>query len=521
MTIAPHYYNPSAVTPIVQSLKTDVCIYGGTPAGIAAAVEIRRLGKSCILLEPSGHLGGMSASGLSYTDIGDRESIGGISREFYQQIGAKYGKPFATRFEPHVAEEVFNSLASSSAVVYKNQFLKSVSKTGVRIQEITLESGLTVHAEMFIDATYEGDLMAKAGVTYTVGRESNSKYGETIDGVQIDHGHQFLLPVDPYVVEGDPSSGLLPGISSADPGPAGTGDDRVQAYGFRLCLTNQPDNRIPIDKPASYDPSRYILMSRYLAAGVPEKEIFRMFSPLPNHKVDKNNGGAVSTDFIGQNYDYPNGDYETRERIFQQHLAYVQGLMWFMGNDPSVPEPVRTKWREWGLCKDEFQETGGWPYSLYIREARRMISDVVMTEHNCRGESVATDSIGLASYTMDSHNCERIVRGGHVVNEGNVEAGGFPPYPISYRAIIPRASECANLLTPVCLSASHIAYGSIRMEPVFMILGQSAGAAAVLSENAGVSVQQLPYRSLHDQLIADGQVLSWPPAPQVLTIKAP
>ncbi|MDR3708645.1 MAG: FAD-dependent oxidoreductase [Capsulimonadaceae bacterium] len=509
MPIAPYYYNPAAVQHTVQTLHADVCIYGGTPAGIAAAEEVHRLGKTSIVLEPSGHLGGMSASGLGATDLGNKAAIGGIALEFYKRIGAKYGTSLRANFEPHVAEAVFNEMAAESAIVFKRQFIKSVAKTGRRIEAITLESGLTVRAEMFIDASYEGDLMAKSGVSYTIGREDNAKYRETIDGVQISKGHQFLLAVDPYVTEGDPSSGLLPGINATDPGPAGTGDKRVQAYGFRLCLTKQPENRIPIEKPAGYDAAQYILLSRYLAKGLPESDLFRLFNPLPNGKADKNNAGAISTDFIGGADAYPDAGYAAREAIFQRHVTYEQGLMWFLGNDASVPAQIREKWAEWGLCKDEFQETGGWPYSLYIREARRMVSDVVMTEHNCRGDESVSDSVGLASYTMDSHNCERIVRDGRVLNEGNVEVRVRQPYPISYRSIVPRASECANLLAPICLSATHIAYGSIRMEPVFMILGQSAGAAAVLSEEQGLPLQSLPYCILSNRLIADGQVLSW------------
>jgi hypothetical protein len=349
--------------------------------------------------------------------------------------------------------------------------------------------------------------MAKSGVKYTVGPEGNDRYGETLDGVQIHNGHQFKLPVDPYVVEGDPKSGLLPHICATEPAAEGTGDSRIQAYNFRLCLTKSPDNRIPFEKPAGYDPQEYVLLSRLFAQGYPIDQIFQKFDKIKNDKVDKNNHGPVSTDYIGANYDFPEADYATREKIYQAHVTYQKGLMWFLGNDPTVPADVRDEWNQWGLCKDEFQDTGGWPAQLYIREARRMVSSYVMTENNCTGKAVADDSIGLGSYNMDSHNCERFVQDGHVRNEGDVQIG-VPSYPISYRAIVPDKPECQNLLVPVCLSATHIAYGSIRMEPVFMILGQSAGTAAVLAIADKKAVQDIPYPELRNRLLADGQVLS-------------
>ncbi len=505
-----HYYNPAAVKPLVQTLQTDVCIYGGTSAGVAAALQLARMGKKSIVLEPSDHLGGLSSGGLGETDIGNKRAIGGVSREFYRRLGQKYGVDEEWKFEPHVAEEVFNEMIrEAQAPVYYRQFLKSVEKDGARLVAVTMESGLTVRAQSFIDATYEGDLMAKAGVKYHVGRESNATYGETLNGVQVQRGHQFDRPVDPYIVEGDPASGLLPGINPGDPGQTGDGDHRVQAYNFRLCLTKVPENRIPYEKPDGYNPLEYVLLARLLAKGWPESQVFQKFDRIRNDKVDKNNHGAVSTDYIGMNYDYPEADYATREKIFQAHVTYTKGLLWFLGNDPSVPESIRTKWSEWGLCKDEFQGTGGWPHQLYVREARRMISDYVMTEHNCRGTTTVEDPVGLAAYTMDSHNCQRFVKDGRVWNEGNVQTGGFPPYPISYRSIIPKQAECENLSVPVCLASSHIAYGSIRMEPVFMILGQSAATAASLAIDGDTAVQDVPYQVLRERLEQDQQVLAW------------
>ncbi len=513
-----HYYTPPIGAPDVRVVTTDVCIYGGTPAGIAAALELGRSGVKCCVLEQSAHLGGMASGGLSHTDVGEKDSIGGIAEEFYQRVGAYYHAPIDWSPEPHVAEGIFDAMATESgAQVFFGQFLKSVTKSGAKMTAIKLETGLTVNAQEFVDASYEGDLMAKAGVSYTVGREANAVYGESLNGVQIHKKHQFDLPVSPYVVDGDPSSGLLPGINPADPGQRGTGDKRIQAYVFRLCVTRDPANRIPFPKPTAYDPKEYVLLARYLAKGWPEKQVFQKFDTIRNGKADKNNHGATSTDFIGRNYDYPDGDYAMRERIFQQHVAYQQGLMWFMGNDPSVPDAIQARWSEWGLCKDEFQDTGGWSRQLYIREARRMVSDYVMTEHNCRGKEVASDGVALGSYTMDSHNCERIVKDGHVLNEGDVQKGGFPPYPISYRSIVPKKSECQNLIVPVCLSASHIAYGSIRMEPVFMMLGQSAADAAVLAIQSGSALQDVSYDKLRARLLAGKQILEAPKAvPAVL-----
>lgn len=520
MIPVPYYHQPPQAPPVARTVRTDVCVYGGTPAGVAAVLQLHRMGKTAVLLEPSGHLGGMSSAGLSATDIGNKGAIGGIAREFYRRVGAHYGEAEEWNFEPHVAEQVFKDMAhESKAQVHYQQFIVSVAKKGERIVAIKMEGGLTVQARMFVDATYEGDLMAKAGVRYTVGREANATYGETLNGIQIHKTHQFDLPVDPYVVEGDPSSGLLPGVNPAEPGPTGTGDQRIQAYNFRLCLTKDPQNRIPFEKPAGYDPQEYVLLARYLAKGWPASEVFRKFDPIQGGKVDKNNHGAVSTDFIGRNYDYPEADYATREKIYQAHVTYQKGLMWFLGNDPAVPDNIRTQWSQWGLCRDEFADTGGWPSQLYVREARRMLGAYVMTENDCRGKVAAADPIGLAAYTMDSHNCERFVKDGRVWNEGDVQVGGFPPYPISYRAIVPKPAECENLLVPVCLSATHIAYGSIRMEPVFMILGQSAATAAALALDAHVPIQSVPFDALRARLLDDRQVLTWPvPPPDAGTV---
>jgi hypothetical protein len=500
--------------------RYDVVVYGGTSGGVIAAVKAAQLGRSVVLIEPGQHLGGLSAGGLGATDIGNKGAIGGLAREFYRRLGQHYGQEEAWKFEPHVAEALFEELVREANVPVvrgaRLDLAQGVRKHGARIVTIRMESGRTFAGGVFIDATYEGDLMAKAGVAYTVGREGNAPYGETLNGVQVRNAreHQFVKDVDPYVRCGDRTSGLLPGIDPNGPGAEGAGDHRVQAYNFRLCATDVPENRRAWPKPAEYDPALYELLLRNFEAGderVPWGPV-----PLPNHKTDSNNNFAVSTDYIGANYAYADGDYATRARIVQAHRTYQQGLMWTLANSPRVPAKVRQEFQKWGLARDEFVDHDNWPHQIYVREARRMVGAYVMTQHHCEGRAVAEDAVGLAAYTMDSHNVQRYVDAqGHVRNEGDVQVGGFPPYPISYRAIVPRRAECTNLLVPVCLSASHIAFGSIRMEPVFMVLGESAATAAVQALEGGavpVDVQALDVKRLQARLTADGQVLHWPPA---------
>jgi hypothetical protein len=489
-----HYYPVPPANP-PQTVKVDVCVYGGTPGGVATAVQASRMGKSAALVVFRKHVGGMTSGGLTASDLGRADAIGGIAIEFYKRIGQNRG------FRPSKAEETFRALLTEANVpVYFEHRLKDVHMDGKRITAITCENGNRFEAKIFVDTTYEGDLFAKAGVSYHVGRESNDTYKETLNGVQFRKHHNFDTPVDPYRVPGDPKSGLLWGISSADPGKTGDGDKKVQAYNFRMFLSNAED-RLPFPKPADYDRDRYLLLLRYIKQGAPPQ--------LQLHNGDSNNQGGFSTDHIGANYAWPEGDYATREKIFQDHVAYQQGLMWFWVNDPEVPKPLQDKVRQWGLHKDEFPETGGWPHELYVREGRRMVSSYVMTEHNCLSRIVAEDSVGLASYNMDSHNCQRVVVNGMVKNEGDVQVGCPKPYPVSYRSIVPKEEQCVNLFVPVCLSSSHIAYGSIRMEPVFMILGQSAGTAAALAIDNGISVQKVEYAKLREKLLADKQVLEW------------
>jgi hypothetical protein len=529
----------------------DVVIYGGTSSGVAAAVQATRMGKSVVLVEPGQRLGGLTSGGLGQTDIGNKAAIGGIAREFYQAIRKYYDDPAAwtwqtrqqyqdsgqTRtaagedamwtFEPSVARRVFQDWvrANNIDVCYGQRLdrrggVATTRSIPWRIIAIRMESCETYRGKMFIDATYEGDLMAAANVRYTVGREANAQYGETLNGVQTRHAvyHQFVTGVDPYVTAGDPSSGLLPFLDPDGPGEEGAGDDRVQAYCFRMCLTDHPENRIPFHKPEGYNEQWYELLLRNYEAG--ERGMPWINSAMPNCKTDTNNRLGFSTDFIGQNYEYPEADYAQREQIRARHRLYQQGLMWTLAYHPRMAEHVRSEVSRWGMCKDEFPEGGGWQEQLYVREARRMVADFVMTQHHCQGREEAADAVGLAAYGMDSHHVQRYVdAAGHARNEGDVQVGGFSPYPISYRSIVPGAEQCANLLVPICLSASHIAYGSIRMEPVFMVLGQSAATAAALAIDGQLPVQRVEYEPLRERLLADGQVLVWTgpkrPAPAV------
>lgn len=499
-------------------IETDICVYGGTSAGVIAAYTARKLGKTAILIEPGRHLGGMSSGGLGYTDIGNKYAITGLARDFYRRIGRHYGKFEQWTFEPKVAESIFQDYVKRGdfQVLFEHR-LKEVKKTGNRVTEIVLESTVTpnaaamvVKAKMFIDTGYEGDLMAKAGVAYTIGREDNKEYNETINGVQLMHGHQFPDGIDPYKVPGDPSSGLLWGISKETLLPNGTGDKKEQAYNYRICLSSDPKNQVPITRPEEYDSTRYELLLRLFAA-LPQKRTLNDYfivSRMPNNKTDINNRGGFSTDMIGMNYQYPDGSYEQRARIIRDHELYTKGLLYFYGHDARVPKALRDEMLKWGYPKDEYTDNGNWSPQLYIREARRMVGSYVMSQANCESKEVVNDGIGMAAYTMDSHNCQRIVVNGQVKNEGNVEVGGFGPYPIAYGSIIPKATDCTNLFVPVCLSATHIAYGSIRMEPVFMVLAQSSATAAVMAINTTKDVQHVDVARLQQELkknpLADG-----------------
>lgn len=489
--------------------QTEICIYGGNAAGVIAAYTAAKMNRKVLLIEPGFRLGGLTTGGLGYTDIGNKYAINGLALDVYRRIGKHYGRFEQWIFEPHVAEEVMKQYIKEAGVevVYGYQ-LDTVVKNGAAIRSISVRDAAgkvkTIDAGVFIDCSYEGDLMAGAGVSYTVGREANSRYNETFNGVQLKDHHQFPDGIDPYKEPGNPKSGLVWGISEGALPPQGSGDKRVQAYNFRICLSNDSANRIAIERPDNYDSSRYELLLRYLQKKVPgDLWGFLKFDLMPNHKTDINNNGPISTDMIGYSNDYPEADVATRRKIRKAHEDYTKGLLYFIGHDARMPEHLRNQMLQWGYPKDEYQDNGNWTPQLYVREARRMVGAYVMTQHNCEGREVVEDAIGMAAYTMDSHNCQRIVVNGMVKNEGNVEEGGFGPYPISYRAITPKQEQCTNLLVPVCLSATHIAYGSIRMEPVFMVLAQSAAVAASLALNHHNNVHQVDVKQLQVLLAKD------------------
>lgn len=512
---------------IVCAQAYDVCVYGGTSAGVMAAYTAKMAGKKVLLIEPSRHLGGLSAGGLGQTDIGNKYAITGVARDFYRQIGKHYGKFEQWTFEPHVAENLFLDYINKAQIeiLLECQLIGVKKEKGI-IKEIKVrnESGHLIQlkndfiippsgvwqfsAKMFIDCTYEGDLMAAAGVSYVVGREANAQYNETYNGVQMLDKHQFPDNIDPYKKEGDPASGLLWGISTAPLAAQGSGDKLVQTYNFRLCLTKDPANQIPITRPQNYDSTKYELLLRQIAVEKPKHINWGIMhiADMPNQKTDINNKGGFSTDMIGMNHNYPEADYETRKKIVAAHTDYTKGFLYFVGHDPRMPQHLREQMLQWGYPKDEYLDNDHFSPQLYIREARRMVGHYVMTQAHCEGKTIAPDAIGLAAYTMDSHNCQRILvkdeKTGKMMvkNEGDVQIGGFPPYPISYGSLVPKQSECENLLVPVCLSATHIAYGSIRMEPVFMALAQAAALGAVMAIDGKKSVQNIDVTALQKLL---------------------
>ncbi|MGI6264487.1 MAG: FAD-dependent oxidoreductase [Acutalibacteraceae bacterium] len=515
VSIAP--YDP-AVDPR-QNGEYDIVVYGGNASGIVAAIQAAKMGKTVAVVEPNPYrIGGLTTGGLSDTDIGNAGVIGGLALEFYQRVGQKYGKATDFTFEPKVALQVLQEWVAEypdQIDIFLHERLDladGVKMDGNRICSITTESGKVFKARVFLDCTYEGDLMALAGVSYTVGREANAVYGETLNGLTAAPNNHNPLPggISPYIVPGDPDSGLLPRVNPDLGGTPGQGDDKVQAYNFRWTLTNVATNRVAVEKPDNYDPLQYELLIRAFEAD-PNWSVLLTFKTnrwLKNGKVDANNNSGISTDFIGENYAYPEADYQTRERIVKAHEDYQRGLLWTLQNDERIPEHIRAEAQKWGLAADEFPENDNWPTQLYVREARRMIGDFVMTEQVCkRGSTVyVPDSVGMGSYSMDSHHIQYVVKNGQVVPEGDYYAA-TDPYAISYRSIVPKAGECANLLVPVCVSASHAAYGSIRMEPVFMVLGQSAATAAALAIDEDVAVQNVSYALLKERLTADKQVL--------------
>lgn len=502
----------------------DIVVYGDSSGAVTAAVAAKRQGCSVILVNPARFLGGMSASGLGATDfLGKRSTFGGIASEFYDAIAVAYGKTYVRSFEPHVGQSVFDRLIADAdvPVVFDEKLNREtgVRMDGKRIASITTLSGRTYRGRMFIDATYVGDLMAAASVTYTVGREAESRYGEDLARVrrgdtkprrhytQGDKDH-FIKNVDPYVTPGDPNSGLLPTVFKIDNLTNGQGDRKIQAYNYRVCLTTDPKLRIPIERPAGYRAIDHELLLRNFEAG--DHRVPGLIEPLAGSgsKVDWNSMHAVGSDYAGANWDYPEADYQRRREIEAAHQVYVRGFLWTLSHNPRVPVAIRRQVSAYGLPKDEFTDNGGWPYMIYIREARRMVSDYVMTQQDCEGKHAVRDPVALASFGMDSHVVQYYVdENGHVRRDGTIWRVPPRPYGISYRSIIPRRGECENLLVPVCLSASHVAHRSIRMEPVFMVLGQSAATAAGVALDQGVSVQAVEYTVLRERLETDKQRL--------------
>ncbi len=470
----------------------DLCVYGGSSAGIVAATSAARMGKRVVLIEPTEHLGGLTTGGLGLTDIGNKQVVKGLSQEFYRTMGDHYGRLEQWIFEPSVADSIYRAWLDDERIkVVRSRRLVDVDRLGTHIVAISVvdsksgEDTVRYAAKAFIDATYEGDLLSAAGVSYAVGREPNDQYGETFSGVQMLLNHQFPDGVDPYIIKGVPESGLLWGVSDAPLAEKGSGDRLIQAYNYRICLTDVPGNMRPIERPADYDSTRYELLLRLIEAQPDKRDLqdYFIWSMMPNRKTDINNRGGFSTDMIGANHNYPEASWAERCRIIDEHTSYTQGLLYFVGHDERVPESMRNEMLRWGYPLDEFTANNNWTPQLYVREGRRMIGEYVATQADCELRTTVDDGVAMAAYKMDSHNCQRVVirKDGRtmVKNEGNVEEGRSLPYPISYRSITPKREECDNLLVPVCLSASHIAFGSIRMEPVFMVLGQVAAMAAV------------------------------------------
>ncbi len=524
---------------ISQTVFADVVIYGGTSAAVTAAVQVAKMGKKVLVVSPDKHLGGLSASGLGWTDTGDKSVIGGLARDFYHRLYLHYQKEESWKwqekseygnvgqgnvaidgnnrtmwiFEPHAAEKAFDQLIEENDIpLYREEWLDrdgGVIMKGTAIKSIRTLSGKVFKGRVFIDATYEGDLMAEAGVSYFVGREGCDVYGEKWNGVQtgvLHHGHHFKNNISPYIIPGDPGSGVLPRISAEDPGEYCEGDSRIQAYCFRMCLTKVPENRVEITRPDDYDSTQYELLARIFDAGW--RDLFNKFDPIPNHKTDVNNHGPFSSDNIGMNYDYPEASYERRKEIIREHVSYQKGLLYFLVSDPRVPPELQEEMAQWGYAKDEFTDNAHWPHNIYVREARRMIGEFVMTENEVLGKQPVINPIGMGSYTMDSHNTQRYIKpDGFVQNEGDIGVHPDEPYRIDMGSILPIREECTNLLVPVALSSSHIAFGSIRMEPVFMILGQSAATLASLAVAEGKGIHEIPYEQLKTSLLEDGQVL--------------
>lgn len=514
----PCYYSPD-LNQSGEERRVDLVVYGATAAGIIAAIEAVQRNLQVLVLNPGSHIGGMTTSGLGLTDVGNEAITGGLVREFYQRVGACYNEPVVWSFEPSVAQKVMKDMIEEAELeIIHGFYVQSVEKNGAAISRIMSTGGMKVSAKMFLDAGYEGDLMAAAGVSYATGREGKIVYGEAHNGVQLRHLNQFDCAVDPFVQPGDPSSGLLPGVHRTGVPEDGTGDDLIQAYNFRVCMTRRDDIRVPFPKPKDYDEGQYELLARYFDAGwdmdLEDDGSFHKFDDVARGKTDTNNHGGFSSDFIGGNREFPEASYEKREEIFQRQLSYHRGLLWFLQNSSRVPSNVQSAIQKYGLAGDEFTDTDNWPPQLYIRECRRMLGEVVVTEHHCWGKTIVEDPVSMAAYALDSHNCQRVVVDGRVYNEGDVQISLPGPFSISYRAMTPRREECSNLVVPVCASCSHIAYGSIRMEPVFMSMSQAAAIAADISIKTDQCVQDVAYSDLSCELRKSGLIFSFDQIPE-------
>jgi hypothetical protein len=503
--------------------ERDLIVYGGTAGGVITAVSASRQGLSVTLLEPGQHVGGMATGGLSRTDFGKKEVIGGYPLEFYWRVGLKYdigryAQDVAWFYEPRVGEAVFREMLEQAHVeVLFGKRLREgsgVRKNGAQIVAVITEDGVTRPARAFADCSYEGDLMAQSGVTYTWGRESTSEYGESLAGVRDrTPKHQFLSQISPK----DEKGNLLPEIYSGLRGKPGDADKKVQSYNFRMILSNDPANQVPFPKPPNYDAHRYELMARLLKASTerlgraPVLQEVTLIAPIPNHKADFNNQGPFSTDYIGASWEYPNGNYAKRAEIWQAHIDYTKGYFYFLAHDPRVPQSLQKEVNEWGLAKDEYTDTDNWPNQLYIREARRMVGVYVLKQKDLQTELTKATPIGMASYNSDSHNIERIVNSeGFVENEGDMQVP-VKPYQIPYEILLPKSNEATNLLVPVCFSASHVAYSSARMEPQYMIMGQAAGVAVALALKSGKPIQDIDKAKLVQILQEQGVVMEYRP----------
>ena len=513
-----------------RAAEADVIVYGATPGGFCAAIAAAREGAKVVLIEPSAHVGGVNTGGLSFSDSNQtvRSTLLGLFEEWHLRVAADYAArgvklPYDVAvkdnsvwtYEPHVAARVTDAMLKEAGVkILTKQPLEGVEKNGARIVGLRTTAGIHT-AKIFIDATYEGDLMARAGVVWHIGRESRDEYGESFAGRQ--------YPKEKMAINGFDANGLpLPFITSVRPGDDQAGEETVMVYSFRLCLTKNPANRIPFPAPKAYDPARFELVRRYFQK-YPNAPLPWDLYPLPGDKFDANNGigKMFSMGLVGEANGWCASDSKGRAALWEKHKQYTLEFYQFLTTDDAVPAKIRATMVELGLCRDEFPETDHWSPQLYVREGRRMDGRYTLTQKDIIDDPKKEDAIAVSSFPIDSHDCRRIALPDGVINEGTIYPVRIPgrrhgyAYHVPYRAITPSASECTNLLVPVALSATHVAYSSVRVEPTWMAIGQSAGIAAALAAKAGVSVQALEYAQLRARLLAQHQVLDLPVLPPV------